>query len=387
VFADLDRELAMVQREVQQLGGSEVAVMIMQAAEKPRETYIHLRGDFLNVDKKTGPLTADTLDVLPPLQAAGATPNRLDLARWLVRNDNPLTPRVTVNRVWMRYFGQGLVETENDFGTQGTPPTHPELLDYLASRFMQSGWSLKQLHRLIVTSATYRQSSQFRPELVEVDPRNQLLARQNRIRVDAEVVRDAALSASGLLAGKLGGPTVRPPQPDGVYAFTQTKKQWSDAQGPDRYRRALYTTFFRSSPYPLFTTFDAPNFSTVCTQRVRSNTPLQALTMANDVAFVEMAEGLAARLWSDTPGGGNEADAQRIRRAFQLCYSRGPSEREAAAVMAYLKKQMDSFNADAAAAKAAAPAKRPPDVSEPVAAAWSAVARALLNTDEFITRE
>jgi hypothetical protein len=348
--------------------------MVMRELDKPRPTYLLSRGDFLNPDKTLGPLIPNTPECLPPVmegrsvsEEAPPSPTRLDLAKWLVRQDNPLTARVAVNRIWMRYFGVGLVESENDFGMQGTPPSHPELLDYLATQFMQNDWSMKRLHKLIVTSATYRQSAKYRPELKVIDPDNRLLARQNRLRLDAEVVRDAALSASGLLDRTLGGPTTHPPQPDGVYAFTQNKKAWTTDQGPQRYRRAMYTTFIRSAPYPLFTTFDAPSFAAACTRRPRSNTPLQALTVANDEVFVEFAQGLAARLGKEVAQTGEEGDRLRISRAFELCVSRQPSPRELEAVLAYLNKQRAAFKDDAAA--------------------WTAVARGLINTDEFITRE
>ncbi len=280
-------------------------LMIMKDVASPRPTFIFQRGDFLRPDEKTGPLKPG---VPQAVKAAFHDPpagfhNRLDLARWLVNPENPLTPRVTVNRLWMHYFGRGIVETEDDFGTQGTFPSHPELLDWLGREFIRRGWSLKAMHRLIVTSATYRQESKARPDAAEKDPRNLLLARQERIRFDAEIVRDAALSASGLLDGTIGGPSVHLPQPDGVYTFTQEAKKWVTDTGPNRFRRALYTLFYRSAPHPLFTAFDAPNFQTTCTRRPRSDTPLQALTLANDQAFIEMAQGLAARLINEVPEG------------------------------------------------------------------------------------
>jgi len=237
-----------------------------------------------------------------PDGAAESTGRRRVLADWLVEPSNPLPARVMANRLWQYHFGRGIVETENDFGTQGSYPTHPELLDYLARHFIASGWSMKRLHELIVTSATYRQASQHRSELNEVDPLNRLLARQSRIRVDAEIIRDITLSASGLLNPTIGGPSVRPPQPDGVYAFTQTKKSWKADNTVNRFRRGLYTRFYRSAPYPMLTTFDAPDFQSVCTHRVRSNTPLQSLTMANDKALFEMAQGLARRLLTEVDG-------------------------------------------------------------------------------------
>ncbi|HYR57341.1 MAG TPA: DUF1553 domain-containing protein, partial [Chthoniobacteraceae bacterium] len=274
-------------------------LMVMKETDAQRTTFIHIRGDFLRNDEKTGPLQPGGLRSVPPALPAGEGRTRLDLARWLVSRDNPLTPRVTMNRVWMRYFGRGIVETDEDFGAQGSPPTHPELLDWLARTFIERGWSMKAIHRLIVTSATYRQSSKARPELAEKDPRNLLLARQERVRVEAEIVRDAALSASGLLDPTIGGPSVHPPQAEGVYTFTQNKKKWDADAGPNRFRRALYTTFYRAAPYPLFSTFDAPDFQSVCTRRARSNTPLQALTVANDPAFLEIAAGLARRALLD----------------------------------------------------------------------------------------
>lgn len=341
--------------------------MVMKSLPQPRQTFLHLRGDYLNPDLKLGPLAPDTPAFLPPLAAdtpaaPSGTPTRLDLARWLVRPDNPLTPRVTVNRVWMRYFGAGLVETENDFGTQGSMPTHPELLDWLAGEFVRGGWSLKKLHRLIVTTATYRQASVQRDDLAARDPRNLLLGRQNRIRLDAEVVRDTALKAADLLSADIGGPSVYPPQPEGVYAFTQAGKPWPTATGPQRYRRSLYTQFYRSAPHPLFTTFDAPNFSVSCTRRLPSNTPLQSLMLANDVIFVEAAAALGDRV-AALPG----PDDRRIDAMFELCLARRPTAQERAASGDFLRSQT------AAGGAAAMP--------------WRTLARGLINTDNFVTRE
>jgi hypothetical protein len=362
-------------------------LMVMKETDTPRPTFIHIRGDFLRNDEKTGPLHPG---VIAAVQSAFAKPpeefhNRLDLARWLVSPENPLTPRVTVNRIWMHYFGRGLVETDEDFGTQGSPPTHPELLDWLARTFIERGWSMKAMHRLIATSATYRQSSKARPDLIERDPRNLLLARQERVRVEAEVVRDAALSASGLLDRTIGGPSVFPPQAEGVYAFTQNSKKWVAETGSNRFRRGMYTTFFRSAPYPLFGTFDAPDFQTVCTRRGRSNTPLQALTVANDPAFLEIAQGLAARVWHEVTGGDVEA---RIRRAFVLSLCREPSPKEIAILKGFYAEQLASLSGDEPAAKALLTAPLLNTGAQPApAAAMVCVARAILNTDSFITRE
>ena len=355
-------------------------VMVWKELEQPRQTYVCIRGDFLRPDKEVGPLIPDVLSAVPPRLPPAESRNRLDLARWLVAPENPLTPRVTMNRIWMHYFGRGLVETEEDFGTQGTPPSHPELLDWLAGELHRQKWSMKSMHKLIVTSSTYRQSSNFRLDLKDKDPRNLLLARQERLRFDAEVVRDAALAASGLLDRTIGGPSVRPPQPDGVYAFTQTAKKWTADVGPARYRRAMYTTYFRSSPHPLFTTFDAPDFQTVCTRRGRSNTPLQALTVANDVAFLEFAQGLAARATREVPG--NDVDA-RLRRAYLLALCREPAPAELKILRGYYDRQNADLASDAERAKSLLPADAKPDN----AAALVLVCRAILNTDGFITRE
>lgn len=375
-----------------------VDLMVMKERAEPRQTFIWQRGDFLRPDTKVGPLEPNVLRVLPPLKAQGRA-TRLDLARWLVREDNPLTPRVTMNRVWMRYFGNGIVETDDDFGSQGAQPSHPELLDWLGREFMRRKWSLKAMHRLIVTSATYRQSSKIRPELQEKDPLNRLLARQIRLRVEAEIVRDAALSASGLLTPTIGGPGVRPPQPPGVYAFTQQKKTWTPSEGPDRFRRALYTVFYRSAPYPLFGTFDSSDFQTTCTRRTRSNTPLQSLTLANDPAFLEITQGLAARVLREIKGNETKnettkekeaSDAalldRQLKHAFFLSLSRSPSEKELSILRNHYHRQRRVFTEKPAAAAAflSTELKQGDQAS---AAALVSVARAIINTDAFITRE
>ncbi|MGH9843415.1 MAG: PSD1 and planctomycete cytochrome C domain-containing protein [Blastocatellia bacterium] len=399
--------------------GNAVMAMIMRDIDVPRESYIFTRGDFTRPDKAVGLLQPGVLSAIAPaLPETGPETNkprtRLDLAKWLIDPANPLTPRVTMNRIWMHYFGRGIVETEEDFGTQGSLPTHPELLDWLAAEFVTGGqsdtatknpqsairnpqskaWRLKAMHRLIVTSATYRQASDARKDLSEADPRNLLLARQERFRVEAEIVRDAALSASGLLNPRIGGPSVRPPQPEGIYAFTQNRKNWMTAAGTERFRRALYTHFYRSAPYPLFTTFDAPDFQTVCTRRPRSNTPLQSLTLANDPAFLEIAQGLAGRLVRDVPGAFAATLDARLRHAFALCFSRPPNATELAALRGYVERQLKGFASSASGASGAASATAlvnkeltKAGLSEAQAAALVAAARVLFNTDNFITRE
>ncbi|MFM8890620.1 MAG: DUF1553 domain-containing protein, partial [Planctomycetia bacterium] len=369
-FAPVDLELLRTEfaREHVRRRATLGATLVMRMLPRPRETFLHRRGDYLDPDVSLGPLTADTPAFLPPLLEPGAEAKghatRLELARWLVRPDNPLTPRVTVNRVWMRYFGTGLVETENDFGAQGGSPSHPELLDWLGAEFIRGGWSMKRLHRLIVTSATYRQASIHRADLAARDPRNLLLGRQNRTRLDAEVVRDTALAAAGILCRDIGGPSVHPPQPEGVYAFTQTVKKWPTETGPQRYRRSLYTMFYRSAPHPLFTTFDAPNFSTTCTRRIPSNTPLQSLMLANDPIFTEAAAAIGDRVVS----GAVDAARDRIDRLFLACLARRPTAGE--------RRTAEDF-------LAASRADHAGDAPEP----WAALARGVLNTDAFITRE
>jgi mono/diheme cytochrome c family protein len=365
-----------------------VQLMVMRDLPQPRETFLFTRGDFTRPDKDAGTLSPGVISaVAPALSETDAPRTRLDLARWLIHPDNPLTSRVTVNRVWMRYFGRGLVETEEDFGTQGTPPVHPELLDWLSREFQRQTWSLKSLHRLIVTSETYRQTSNERPEAAERDPRNLLLARQQRLRLEAEVVRDAALSASGLLNITLGGPSVFPPQPDGVYAFTQVNKSWPTETGPQRFRRTLYTFFYRSAPYPLFATFDAPDFQAVCTRRLRSNTPLQALTLANDVVFLELAQGLAARLANECPGPFAEQLDARIARGVRLCFGRQPTITEAHVLRDYVTAQATDLESDSTSADRLTTSSLRQSLKAHEAAGLVLLARTLLNADNFITRE
>ena len=376
----LAKKVKEAEEAVRKVEAQAPSTLVMRRLPEPRPSFVHLRGDFL---RHGDPVKPGTLAVLHPFKPATTSEvaTRLDLAKWLVDPANPLTPRVAVNRIWMKYFGEGLVETENDFGTQGTPPTHPELLDWLSSEFVRSGWSMKKLHKLIVTSAAYRQASTARPELTKADPINKLLGRQNRLRVEAEIVRDLALGASGLLAPKLGGPSVYPPQPEGVYAFTQTKQKWQTSMGEDRYRRGLYTFVFRSSPYPALTTFDVPRPDVTCTRRIRSNTPLQALTLANSQVSFEMAQGLAKRVLSESAD-----DAARMKRAFSLCLARAPQAGELESLSKFLKEQEAAFAVDRDGAARVAP-KDLKGVEPAKAAAWVAVARVLLNLDEFVTRE
>jgi hypothetical protein len=284
-----------------------------------------------------------------------------------------------VNRVWQNFFGAGIVATSEDLGTQSEAPSHRELLDYLAVEFMDKGWDMKKLNRLIVLSSTYRQSSHITPELYAMDPYNRLLARGPRFRVDAEVVRDIALAASGLLNPAIGGPSVYPPAP--AFLFRQpvsySNKDWFTSEGPDRYRRALYTFRFRSVPYPMLQVFDAPSGESSCVRRARSNTPLQALTMLNEPLFLETARELAARTLRD----GGADDSQRMRYAFRRCVGRIPDETETSELLALLhkeEKRFTEFGRNPAQFSGTADATR---------AAWTAVSRVLLNLDETITKE
>jgi len=362
-----------------------VTTLVMMEQAQPRENFIFVKGDFT---RHGAPVTPGVLSVLHPFKTnatarptassrpAGDTasdapdpvgvrmaarPSRLDLAQWIVDPANPLTARVTVNRIWQQYFGRGLVETENDFGTQGIPPTHPELLDWLATELIARNWSVKSIHRLIITSATYRQSSKARPDLANVDANNKLLARQSRLRLEAELVRDVCLTASGLLTDQLGGPGVFPPQPAGVMTLGQVKREWKPSTGADRYRRGLYTFFWRATPHPALMVFDSPDAFSTCTRRVRSNTPLQALTLLNDEAFYEFAEALGRRMREQST-----AD-QAIEYGFRRCFSRKPGAEEKERLKQLFEdERSQGANADQA---------------------LTTVARVLLNLDELITRE
>jgi hypothetical protein len=290
---------------------------------------------------------------------------------------------VTVNRFWQHLFGRGLVATVDNFGSGGAAPSHPELLDWLARECMQHRWSLKALHKQIVTSATYRQSSKARPELAQRDALNVLLARQNRTRLEAEIIRDVSLAASGLLTPRVGGPSVRPPQPAGISELTYAgSARWVESTGPDRYRRGLYTWFQRTSPYPMLLTFDAPDSNVCCVRRERSNTPLQALTLLNDTVFLECAQALGKRLMTEKASD----SATRIRRGFRLCVAREPSPRELA-VLVRLHADL-RHNARAHPTEAARLLGKDRPTGDPAeAAAWVALARTLMNLDEFVTRE
>lgn len=355
---------------------------VLYRRDKPRESHVHIRGDFLRKGEEVEP---GVFAVLNDLENAGEQRDRLDLARWLVDKENPLTRRVAVNRFWQHLFGKGIVKTTEDFGTRGADPTHPELLDWLATEFSRRGWSRKAMIRLIVTSATYRQSSHHRPELAGTDPQNKLLARQNRFRVSAETVRDLYLASSGLLTKKLGGPSIRPPLPESVRELGYANQvKWSESKGPEKYRRGCYIFFQRTVPYPMLKTFDAPDATVTCTRRERSNTPLQALTTLNSPVFFEAAQALGRRVVAEKPDAGA---AERIEHAFRLCLGRQPDEAERKELERLYKDYLQTAQNDAEQAQKIVGSDPPQGASPAETAATVALGRVILNLDEFVTRE
>jgi hypothetical protein len=370
---ELDKKLKDLRQTYPQL----TQAMTIADPEPAQPSFLRVRGDYRTMGI---PVKRNTPTVLPELKSKSA--NRLDFAQWLVSTENPLTSRVTVNWIWQEFFGRGLVKTSDDFGTRGDKPSHPELLDWLSYRFMHDGWSVKQLVRTIVTSATYRQSSKLRPELQ--DPDNALLARQSRLRLPAEFIRDAALHAGGLLTLEIGGKSVKPPQPSGVASLAYGAKgddSWVESKGADRYRRGLYIHFQRATPYPLLMNFDAPRSVVAQCRRERSNTALQALNLMNDPAFVEAATALAYRsmLESSDP-------ANCVHSMFEHALGRRATDVEVKRFLASVDRLRAVYEADSASAKQIAPAELP-GIPRADAAAWVNVATVLLNLDEFITRE
>jgi hypothetical protein len=360
--------------------------LVFAKRDDPRPTHLLTRGDFLKPAKLVEAGTPSYLNPLPP-----GPVNRLTFAKWMVDRKAPTTARALVNRVWQKYFGIGIVSTSEDLGHQCDPPSHPELLDWLAVEFMDRGWDLKALHRLIVTSATYRQSSNSTPELTEKDPYNRLLARGPRFRVEGEVVRDITLAASGLLNPEVGGPSVYPPAPAFLFLppVSYGPKTWFESKGAERYRRALYTFRYRSVPYPMLDTFDTPNGDSTCVRRARSDTPLQALTTLNEPLSMETARALA---WKTMREGGR-TDEQRLTYAFRRCVSRKPNAKEESTLEALLQKEESRYtdgkrNPWALAANDPAhPPTLPDGITPAQAAAWTVLSRVMLNLDETITKE
>ncbi|MFM7184096.1 MAG: PSD1 and planctomycete cytochrome C domain-containing protein [Planctomycetota bacterium] len=360
------------------------SVMVMREG-KPRDTFVLVRGEY---DKPGEQVTATVPAFLPPLPA-GATADRLALARWVVSRDHPLTSRVWVNRQWERFFGTGLVKTSENLGSQAEYPSHPELLDWLAAEFMESGWDMKRMIRSFVTSATYRQSAAVTPEKLAADPENRLLARAPRIRLPGEIVRDQALAVAGLLVPQVGGPSVRPWMPDGVWDETSVYgdlRGYKPDSGPGRYRRSMYTIWKRTAAPPTMLLFDAPNREICIVKRARTNTPLQALALLNETTFIETAHGLAGRMLCDA----GPAPAERISHAFRLALGRQPAAGELATLVAGYESDLARFtSAPEEAAKYAAVGlvRKPDDTSDAEFAAASMTANVILNLDEFVMRE
>jgi hypothetical protein len=378
LFHEQAKELAGPLEQIRQLRlaprGQETLVMRERPTDLPRTTHRHHRGEYLSPEETVEPGVPAFLPPLPP----NTPKNRLGFAKWLMTPQHPLTARVAVNRAWAAFFGQGLVRTLGDFGFQGELPSHPELLDWLALEFSNKGWSMKELHRWIVLSATYRQSSATRPELLAKDPQNRLLARGPRFRVEAEMVRDIQLQASGLLTTKLYGPPVRPPQPASVTEAAYGDNNWVVSSGADRYRRAIYTFTKRGAPFAATNTFDAPTGEACIPRRDLSNTPLQSLTLLNDEAFVEMAQALGNVISS-----GPEDDTGKLQRLYHRVLTRPAKPAEATRLLALLEKTRQRLRSHELDAAAISPAG---EGSAEQRAAWTVLARAVLNLDETITK-
>jgi hypothetical protein len=380
-----NEQTAKLQAEKLSIENKIPTTMVMQEMATPRDTFILQRGQY---EKPGDKVTPGVPAFLPPLPA-GAPANRLGLARWVVDPSNPLTARVAVNRYWQSYFGTGLVKTAEDFGSQGDPPSHPELLDWLATEFVRTGWDVKAMQRLIVTSATYRQSSQATAVLRERDPENRLLARGPRVRLAAEMIRDQALAVSGLLNDTMGGSSVKPYQPDGLWeqlsAF-QGRKLFERAKGPDLWRRSVYTYWKRTVPPPSMTIFDAPTREFCIVRRPQSSTPLQALALLNDEMYIETSRKLAERMMKE----GGTTPASRLSWAFRLATARRPQSSEVAILQAGLNRRLAQYTRDRTAAeKLLTAGESPRDTKLDVAelAAYTTVASVILNLDEVITRQ
>jgi len=404
-FADQDPTIKRLKAEVAAaLASSKAEVMpvrTISTALHERKTFVFHRGDFLSPAEE---VRSDLLRVLPKPKADGKPYSRLDLATWLVGPENHLTPRVVANQIWTRLFGVGIVRTVNDFGVRGDVPSNPELLDWLAvelrsgsgaglSKHGAKPWSLKSFLKVILMSNTYRQASTHRPELVELDPQNTLLARQNRLRVEGEIVRDLALSAGGLLSPKIGGPSVFPSMPADLAKLSYANNfSWTESTGDDRYRRGMYTFFKRTVPHPTLMTFDCPDANTTCVNRGVSNTPLQALTLLNNEAFVEASQAMAKRLLAAKPTEAKSAgaavdDRARLADAVQLCLARAPETDELDRLDDLLEQARKYYQASPDEAKKMIGRFADPKIPAAETAAWTATVRVLLNLDEFITRE
>lgn len=389
LLRELNAEIAAKEKESKAL--TSPRTLVMREMERPRESFLFKRGNYT---QPGDPIEPRVPAVLHPLQdrhfrhggSQIETPNRLVMAQWLMDRENPVAARAAVNRLWQELFGRGIVTTPEDFGVKGDAPTHPGLLDWLAVAFMEDdGWSLKRTLKRIVLSATYRQSSRSTPRLLELDPSNALLSRGPRFRLTAEQIRDNALAIAGLLSTSKGGEPIKPPQPDGVWSKVGgTNYKYETSPGEQRYRRGVYVVWKRGAPYPSFVNFDANNRMACRVQRPRSNTPLQALTLMNDPVYVEAAMAFARRLLTELPSG--DAD-DRIHRAFRIALARDAKPVEKEALRALLREQSRAARQDAAGTKAFIGDFRLPEGTAPDEfAGWYAVATALLNYDETITK-
>lgn len=385
----LEREQIRLQNRRAQLAGQKFSTMVIaeRSDPEPRPSYVHVRGDFLSKGRSVTPGVFAALPPLPP----GQPTNRLGLARWLVDPANPLTARVAVNRHWERCFGTGLVKTSEDFGRQGEAPSHPELLDWLATEFVRTGWDMKALQKLLVMSATYRQSAVADDVRLEKDFYNRLLSRGPRFRIDGEMIRDHALAVSGLLNRKVGGPSVNPVQVANLWkeiGFLRPEigmDEWPLSEGPDLYRRGIYTFWRRVCTYPTFAIFDAPSREVCVARRPRTNTPLQALAALNDPTLLEAARAFAQRILAE----GGPDDTARIDFAFRTCAGRDPTPTERARLRGFLDQQLASFQSDANAAATfiqIGSVPFPENVDARRLAAWMMLANVLFNLDETLTK-
>jgi hypothetical protein len=402
LFVPLKAQIALVTKDRTALDSAIPSTMVMAEMAQPRDTFVLIRGAY---NKKGEKVTAGVPQVLSPMPR-GAPANRLGLSQWLVDPSNPLTARVNVNRLWQQFFGNGIVKTANDFGVQGEWPSHPELLDWLAAEFIAPSehsatdhrdsaaspraWDIRHIVRLIVTSNTYRQSSRVSVQLAKSDPENSLLARGPRFRLDAEVVRDTALAVSGLLTEKVGGRSVKPYQPPGLWEAVgflgSNTREYKRDSGDALYRRSMYTFWKRTCPPAQLATFDAPTRETCTVRRPRTNTPLQALALMNDEQFVEASRQLAQRMLTEA---GSDA-AERLAHGFRLCTARQPQPQELAVLAELYDQQRTHYESDREAALkllAVGESKRDESLDPSEHAAWTMMANLMLNLDETITKE
>jgi len=386
-YRDTYARLTMLRAEREELRKSIPTTMVMAEMKKPRETFVLGRGQYDSPQEK---VTAGVPAFLLPLPK-DAPLNRMSLAKWLVDPQNPLTARVEINREWQSFFGTGIVKTAEDFGSQGEPPSHPELLDWLATEFIRTGWDVKAMQRLVVSSATYRQSSRVTPELQESDPQNRLLARGPRVRLAAEEIRDSVLAASGLLNGTIGGPGVRPYEPkrhwdEAALNTSFLGQNYKQSRGTDLYRRSLYTQWKRNAPPPFLATFDVPERDKCMARRTLTNTPLQALMLLNDQTYLEASRVLAQRTILEA----GKDPVKRVDFAFRMATGREPDRKEREVLLQFDQRVLEQYQHDPTSAikfLSVGEMKRNEKLDPAELAAWTMVARVILNMDETITKQ